>query len=82
MVCLYERETIINEGWVLYSSVSYDGNSVLWEVVVDRVLDNQKYNDEIGIQGFSFNFFGEERGGGGKREFLIWCTYLLMLMNI
>ena len=43
-----------------------DGRKVIWEVVDDRVVEEGKEHGDIGLWGFGFNDFGEDKGVGGK----------------
>ena len=38
-----------------------DRKKVLWEVVDDPVIEEVNNRDEIGLQGFYFNFFDEDK---------------------
>ena len=58
-----------------------DGKKVIWEVADDHVVEEGVKNEELGLQGFDFNLFDEERGGcvgDDVKEF----PYLLMLINL
>ena len=46
--------------------VSHDRKKVIWEVVGDYVIEEATDHDEIGLQGFDFNFFGEDEKGVGR----------------
>ena len=50
-------------------------------MVDDHVIEEGNNRDEIGIQGFYFNFFDEDKEGVG-REGLSEYPYLLILMEI
>ena len=39
------------------------GKRVIWEVVYDHVVEEGIENEELGLQGFDFNLFDEEREG-------------------
>ena len=39
------------------------GNKVLWKVLDDCVAEEGKEYDEIGLQGFDFNFLAKTRRG-------------------
>ena len=54
---------------------------MLWEVVEDRVIEDPKDNDEIGLRGVD-NIILTKKGGGGLREVFSEYTYLLMLMKL
>ena len=62
-------------------AVGYDGKKVLWEALEYHVLEEVNDHEEIGLQGFDFNLFGEDKEGFG-REGLSEYPYLLMLMKI
>ena len=42
-----------------------DGKKVLWEVIDYHIVEDRQEYDEIGLQGFDFNLFDEDKGGGG-----------------
>ena len=70
----------IFKGGYLVEVVSHDGKKVILEVVDDHVV-KQPTDNEIGLQGFDFNYFDEYEKGvgrGGSSEF----PYLLMLINL
>ena len=50
-------------------------------MVDDHVIEEGNNRDEIGLQGFDFNCFGEDKEGVG-REGLSEYPYLLILMEI
>ena len=59
----------------------HDGKKILWEVVDDHVVEEATDHDEIVLQGFDFNLFGEDKKGVG-REGSSEFPYLLMLINM
>ena len=59
----------------------HDGKKVLWEVVDDHVVEEPTDYDEIGLRGFDFNFFDEDKKGVG-REGSSDFPYLLMLIKL
>ena len=55
----------------------HDKKKVLWEVVDDHVVEDPTDHEEIGLRGFDFNVFNEDKEGfvrEGSSEF----PYLLM----
>ena len=58
-----------------------DGEKVIWEVADNRVFEEGKEHDEIGIQGFDFNLF-DEYEEVVVREVLIEYPYLLTLIKL
>ena len=61
--------------------VGHDRKKFIWEVVNDYVVEEPTDHDEIGLQGFDFNFFDKEKkevGREGSSEFL----YVLILINL
>ena len=74
-----EKENIFKGGYLM-EVFGHDGRKILLEVANDHVV---KYptDNEIGLQGFNFNFFDEDEkgvGGGGSSEF----PYLLILIQL
>ena len=60
--------------------VGHDRKKVLWEVVDDHVV-KEPTDNEIGLQGFDFNYFDEEDNGVGREGYSEF-PYLLMLIKI
>ena len=61
--------------------VGHDGKKVLWEVVYYHVVEDPTDHDEIGLQGFGFNLFDEDKKGvgiEGSSEF----PYLLISIKL
>ena len=61
--------------------VGHDKKKVIWEVVDDHVVEDPTDHEEIGLQGFDFNYFDKDEERffrEGSSEF----TYLLMLINL
>ena len=57
--------------------VNHAKNKVLWEVADDHVVEEPTDHEEIGLRGFDFNIFNEDKEGvirEGSSDF----TYLLM----
>ena len=78
-VYMNEKKELIKGG---FSEVSgFEGKKVIWEVVNDRVVEEVKYHDEIGLQGLDFNLFDEDKDMVFK-EGLSEYTFLSMLMNL
>ena len=75
-----EKEKLVKGGHLVLV-VGHDKKKVLWEVVDDNVVEEPTDNDEIGLQGFDFNFLDEEEKGVG-REGSSEFPYLLMLIKI
>ena len=63
-VYLNEKENLIKGGYSV-EVVCSGGKKVLWEVVDDHVVEEENVHNEIGLQGFDFNFFDKDEGGGG-----------------
>ena len=58
-----------------------DGKKLVWEFVNDHVVEEGVEHEELGLQGFGFNLFNEDRGvcvGEDVKE----LPYLLMLMKL
>ena len=75
-----QKEALVKGGY--YVQVSYkDSKKVIWEVVDDRMVEGGVEHEQIGIRGFDFNLFDEEREGcvGDDVKQL---PYLLMLMEL
>ena len=75
-----DKEELVKSGyWVEVSDK--DWKRLIWEVVNDHVVEEGVENEEIGLQGFDFNLFDEEREGcvGDDVKEL---PYLLMLMKL
>ena len=61
--------------------VGRDLKKVLWKLVDDHVVEEPSGHEDIGLWGFDFNVFDENKEGvvrEGSSEF----PYLLMLINI
>ena len=58
-----------------------DRRKAIWDVVDDHVVGQGVEHEELGLRGFDYNLFDEEREGyvGGDVKQL---SYLLMLMNL
>ena len=58
-----------------------DGNKVIWEVVDNHVVEEGVEHEDLGLRGFNFNLFNEEREGcvGDDAKEL---PYLLILMKL
>ena len=39
------------------------GKSVIWDTANDHVIEERVENEELGLQSFKVNLFGEEREG-------------------
>ena len=75
-----KNEKIIKGGYLVEVVSSYR-KKVIWGVVDDHVVEEEKYRAKIGIRGFDFNFFDEDEErtvGEGLSEY----PYLLMLMKL
>ena len=60
-----KRKKIVKGGY----SVEFfcrDRKKVLWEVVNYHVVEKPTYHDEIGLRGFAFNLFDEDKKGVGR----------------
>ena len=42
-----------------------DGNKVLWQVLDNHLVEAKKDHDEIGLWGFNYNCFDEDKEGFG-----------------
>ena len=58
-VYVNEKEKLIKGGYLVVF-VGYDRRKVIWEVVDNHVIEEENDNDEIGLQGFNFNFFDKD----------------------
>ena len=79
-VQMKNKEALIKGGCSVEVSVS-NGKKFLWIVVDYCGLDEVRDSDEIGLQGFCFNFFDTDEDMvviEGLRDY----HYLLMLMNL
>ena len=75
-----EKENIIKGGY-LVEVLGCDRKKVLWGVLDDRVVEEKTDNDDIGLQGFNFNFFDKYEKGfirEGSHEF----SYLIILIKL
>ena len=43
--------------------MGHDKKKVLWEVVVDHVMEEQSDHEDMGLRGFDFNIFNENEEG-------------------
>ena len=66
MVCLCEWKFLLVKDGYLVEVFGHDRKKVLWGVVDDYVVEEQNDYDEIGLQGFDFNFFNEDEKGVGR----------------
>ena len=55
-----DKETLV-KGRYLVEVSEKDGRKEIWEVVDDHVFDEGVEHKEIGLRGFDFNLFEEER---------------------
>ena len=63
-----KRILLIKGGYYLEFSGS-GGKKVDWEVVDAYIVEDLKYNYEVGLWRVGYNFFEEDMGeGGGKRS--------------
>ena len=46
--------------------VGHDRKRVLWELFYDHAVEDPNDNYEIGLWGFDFNFFDEDKKGVGR----------------
>ena len=58
-----------------------DGKRVIWKVVDDHVVEEGVEHEELGLQGFDFNVFDEEREGCVGYD-VKGLPYLLMFMKL
>ena len=79
-VQMKKKEALIKGGCSVEVSVS-NGKKFLWIVVDYCGLDEVRDSDEIGLQGFCFNFFDTDEDMVVIEE-LRDCHYLLMLMKL
>ena len=79
-VYMNQKENIIKGGY-LVEVLGHDENKVIWEVVENYVVEEATDHDEIGLQGFNFNFSDKEEKGGG-REWSRKSTYLIIPIKI
>ena len=49
------------KGGYLVEVADKDGRKVIWEVVNDHVVEEWVEHEELGLQGFYFDLFDEER---------------------
>ena len=75
-----EKELLVKGGY-LVEVADKDGKKVIWEVVDDHVVEQGVEHEEIGLRGFDFNLFDEERQGcvGGDVKELL---YFLMILKL
>ena len=57
-----EKENLVTGGYSV-ESFGHDGKKVLWRVVNNHVVEEPTDHDDIGIQGFDFNFSMKTRRG-------------------
>ena len=60
-----EKEKLIKVRY-LVEVVGSGGKKVIWEVIDDHVIEEVNDNDEIGLQGFAFNLFDEDKEEVGR----------------
>ena len=60
-----KRKKLVKGGY-LVEVVGHDRKKVLWGVVNDHTVEEPTDHDEIGLRGFSFNFFDEDEKGIGR----------------
>ena len=58
-----------------------DGRKLIWEVINEHMSEERFEHEELGLQGFDFNLFDEEREGC-VGENVKELPYLLMLMKL
>ena len=63
-----EKQQLIKGGYSAEVS-GYDGNKVLWVVVDDHIVEDPKYNGDIGIYRVGLNIFIRTRRGHGREVF-------------
>ena len=56
-----EKQVLVKGGY-LVEVFDKDRNTVIWEVVDEHVVEEGVEHEEVGLQGFDFNLFDEERG--------------------
>ena len=49
------------KGGYLVEVSDKDGKEVIWEVVDDHLVEEGVEHEELGLRGFGFNLFNEER---------------------
>ena len=64
-VYMNENEKLIKGGYSV-KVFRNDGKKVLWRVVDYHVIEEATDNDNIGLQGFNVNCFGEKEKGVGR----------------
>ena len=61
-VSVNEKGNIVKDGY-LVGVFGHDGNKVIWEVIDDHVVEEPTDHEEIGLRGFDFNIFNEDKEG-------------------
>ena len=51
------------EGGYLIKVTDKDGKRLIWEVIDDHVVEEGVEHEELGLLGFDFNLFDEDREG-------------------
>ena len=75
-----DKEELMKDGYSVQINEK-DRDKVIWEVVDDHVVEEWVEHEEIGIEGFDFNIFDEDREGcveDNVKEF----PYFLMLIKL
>ena len=57
-----EKKALVNSGY-LVEVADKEGKKVVWEVVNDHVVEEGFEHEELGLQGFDFILFDEDREG-------------------
>ena len=55
-----EKEVLVKGGYLVEVS-DKDGKKIIWEVINDHVVEDVVEHEELGLWGFDFNLFNEER---------------------
>ena len=69
------------KGGYLVEFSDKDGRKLIWEVINEHMSEERFEHEELGLQGFDFNLFDEEREGC-VGENVKELPYLLMLMKL
>ena len=64
----------------LVEVLGHDKKKVIWEVVGDHAVEEPSYHEDIGLRGFDFNIFDEDKEGVVREG----CSelYLEMLIKL
>ena len=71
---------MVNGGY-LFEVAEKDGKKVIWEVVDDHTVEEGVEHEELGLRGFDFNLFNEDREGCVRKNMKEF-PYLLIIMKL